>query len=444
MEDATTVEDSLEDVTQAALLLRVRRLEAALGAIADAVRIEADGEAWVNGAWATLHGVPATRATEIQAVPLRQDHHDELQRAARSGRSFRSEVQLRRADGTVVDVDLDQRVHTGEGGGRTRILVGRDPVDAHRTLRSLKDALWRTERAIAAAGLGCWWWEADSGLLRASAAAAAQWSLPSEPTEAPGLWWLAHVHPEDRPLLAFELGRLLAAGSGRLETEFRHRTPAGAVAWRWLRAQALLGPDGVGRVLVGAQLDIDGRRADEERNRAAALRDSLTALPNRVVFDDRLAHALRGLVRSPGQRVVVYFLDLDGFKPINDRHGHAVGDDVLREVALRIRATFRESDTVARIGGDEFAAVMTCGGDPSFESLCREVSVRVRTAVEEPLTIAGRELRVGVSIGTAQTDDPQCPPLELLRRADHAMYLEKSQRTARPRSGPMRAVIRGE
>ena len=142
---------------------------------------------------------------------------------------------------------------------------------------------------------------------------------------------------------------------------------------------------------------------------------------------DRLRHALDSLSRRPGA-VAVIFLDLDGFKSVNDRLGHAVGDALLLHVAQRLRHAARRSDTVARFGGDEF--VMLCeqlapGEDESA------ILTRVQDALAEPFRYDGRLLPVRVSLGVALTDDAARRPVDADRSADEAMYEDK-QRGAGP------------
>ncbi len=144
-----------------------------------------------------------------------------------------------------------------------------------------------------------------------------------------------------------------------------------------------------------------------------AFRDPLTRLPNRRAFDQRLRRAQRD-----ASGFAVLYLDLDGFKAINDKHGHATGDRVLETVAARLQATMRDGDIVARLGGDEFAILLHAVTE---EARALTIAMRVRQTLTAPLTV-GERLNVGASIGVAlfphDTDDLD----ELLRRADRAMY----------------------
>ncbi len=167
--------------------------------------------------------------------------------------------------------------------------------------------------------------------------------------------------------------------------------------------------------------------ANEELRRRAFL-DALTGLPNRLLFEDRLTHALERQARAAEQvsernlsKVAVLFVDLDGFKPINDSMGHAVGDIVLKEAADRLRAAARDADTVARIGGDEFVLLME---DVGSVADCVSLARRLISAVTAPLEVSGRRAALSCSVGIAVHPDHGAGD-KLLHNADAAMYTAK-------------------
>jgi diguanylate cyclase (GGDEF)-like protein len=143
-------------------------------------------------------------------------------------------------------------------------------------------------------------------------------------------------------------------------------------------------------------------------------------LANRALFHDRLGEAL-ARVRRHGTQVVVMLLDLDDFKPINDRFGHAAGDAVLKEIAQRLCACVRETDTVARLGGDEFAVLL----DGPLSSSVEAVAERIVAAVREPCRVGSVQMDVGVSIGVAFDRSGAGDSDRLLSDADAAMYAAK-------------------
>lgn len=158
---------------------------------------------------------------------------------------------------------------------------------------------------------------------------------------------------------------------------------------------------------------------DAERR---ALHDPLTSVANRVLLEDRLDQAVVGGVRH-GTPVAVLLLDLDGFKLVNDELGHAAGDELLCTVATRLQTSTRKSDTVARVGGDEFVVVLPETGDEA----AMEVGRKLHASICRPYDLQGNTVSVGVSIGVAVFPEHGQELDELMRRADIAMYLAKRQ-----------------
>ena len=163
------------------------------------------------------------------------------------------------------------------------------------------------------------------------------------------------------------------------------------------------------------------RKVIEERTRFAAQHDDLTGLSNRRVLQERLAEAVSAASRT-GQEFALLYLDLDGFKVINDSRGHDVGDALLAAVAVRIQDIVRSGDTVARIGGDEFVVLQQLEGQPCAATLLSQQLIK---ALEEPFVIGGQASAVGVSIGIATYPAGGGTPGQLVRNADMALYKAK-------------------
>jgi diguanylate cyclase (GGDEF)-like protein len=155
-----------------------------------------------------------------------------------------------------------------------------------------------------------------------------------------------------------------------------------------------------------------------------AMYDALTGLPNRLLMEDRTLMALARQRRHPEQLCAMLFFDLDGFKDINDRHGHKAGDAVLRATAERARATVRRNDTVARWGGDEFIVLLEDVSQGTLDALQQ----RLRDEIEAPIGFEGLTLRVGVSIGVAIYPDNGANLDDMVKMADRGMYLDKTRR----------------
>jgi diguanylate cyclase (GGDEF)-like protein len=161
--------------------------------------------------------------------------------------------------------------------------------------------------------------------------------------------------------------------------------------------------------------------AEKDANRHAALHDALTGLPNRSLFDDRLEHGVAQAKRH-GRALAVMFIDLDGFKRINDIHGHDAGDAVLLIVADRLRESIRDDDTVSRHGGDEFLCLlMEMGDDQDIVAIAGKIAA----AIQLPLHLPKADVVVKSSIGIAIFPRPGAEATDLIKDADAAMYVAK-------------------
>ena len=230
------------------------------------------------------------------------------------------------------------------------------------------------------------------------------------------------LHPDDAPAGREFIERMLATGTkqGGLEYRMRHRNGT----WHWYTANGapLFDADGGISALLGIARDVSERKEAETRIRHMALYDALTDLPNRTLLFDRLAQAMRN-ARRDQKRLALLYVDLDRFKPINDTWGHAVGDSVLQAVAQRMLACVRESDTVARIGGDEFVVLLreVEGADDAAQ-----VGEKIRRALGSPIVVGDGTFAVSSSVGIALFPDHGGDEHELALNADHAMYRAKA------------------
>jgi diguanylate cyclase (GGDEF)-like protein/PAS domain S-box-containing protein len=230
-----------------------------------------------------------------------------------------------------------------------------------------------------------------------------------------GLW--ATLSSEVAATLQQRLASRATVGAERYELPFVHRDGTRRV----LSISATPLPLEDGRIGSLAMIaDVTAERNAVRELRRQALHDPLTGLPNRTLFSDRLAVAAARQERAEDGSLAVLFLDLDDFKQVNDRFGHATGDELLREVAQRFRSVLRQSDTLARLGGDEFAVICE---ETALEE-AQAVGRRLLAALQDPVVVGGRPHPVSVSVGIALS--PPGSPDELLGMADAAMYAAKS------------------
>ncbi|WP_062206439.1 EAL domain-containing protein [Streptomyces sp. NBRC 109706] len=237
------------------------------------------------------------------------------------------------------------------------------------------------------------------------------------------------IHPEDLGRVLHELRRFLAVPPSRepaTRVECRVRHGAG----HWLNVESSVNRHEGG--LIFNSRDVTERVRLQAQLQHSASHDALTDLPNRALFTERVRLALSG-GRAAQERVAVFFIDLDGFKAVNDSAGHQAGDELLVQAARRLRDSVRADDTTARLGGDEFAALIL--GDGGVEEEPREyrileIAERVRTALSRPYLVDGQRLGVAASIGVAFAE-PGATPAALMRNADLAMYRAKQAGKAR-------------
>ena len=227
--------------------------------------------------------------------------------------------------------------------------------------------------------------------------------------------------PLDRDAGKSMLERWFSMVGAVTEAELRATNRDGTDRWFGIRASNLSNDPAVGGMVVNLHDITDRKRAEDELSHKA-FHDSLTGLANRGLFRDRLEHALERTSRR-GTEVAVVYLDLDGFKVINDSRGHEAGDQVLREAAARLTRTVRNVDTVSRHGGDEFAILI----EDSTRALgeAKAVADRVLACLTTPFTVHSQEVVLSASIGIT-VGDIGCTASSMMRDADLAMYKAKT------------------
>ncbi|RZU49530.1 PAS domain S-box-containing protein/diguanylate cyclase (GGDEF)-like protein [Krasilnikovia cinnamomea] len=262
----------------------------------------------------------------------------------------------------------------------------------------------------------------------ASPSAASLLNVPSGSMQGTSVFDI--IHPDDRERIQAAFAALLGERDGVKRMQSRVFNADGTYRWFEITASNKLHNRALAGIVINAR-DVSENRAFQERLTHEALHDALTGLPNRRRMQDALDSTLSS------DAVAVLFVDLDGFKPVNDMHGHEAGDELLRQVADRLSACVRAEDVLARVGGDEFVVLMPGILDQADADA---MSARVCAAIETPFQVYGSEVTIGASVGVHLAAPKEDSDL-VLRAADHAMYAVKKAgggRRARLEPEPVR------
>ena len=365
---------------------------------------------------------------------LSPEHIAEARERAVSGNRQVFYFPHRLASGEIRDVE----VHTTpiQRDGQTLLLsIVHDITHRKQAEQSLRESEERLRLAMNASNQG--WFDLD--LVSGSISVSPEYvrMIGYEPGEFTSniQSWLSSVHPDDRESVSAAI-KDCAENGGPCTLEYRRRAKSGQ--WLWIRSVGKIvewSTTGQAIRMIGIHTDITERKEMEDRIRQLAFFDPLTRLPNRRLLNDRLNQAMATSKRS-GRYSALMFADLDNFKPLNDLHGHEVGDLLLIEVAERLKKCVREMDTVARFGGDEFV-IMICELDTDkgeSTAQARAVAEKIRVALAQPYVLTvetGRASTVKVehecsaSIGLTLFLNHESTQADILKEADIAMYAAK-------------------
>ena len=265
------------------------------------------------------------------------------------------------------------------------------------------------------------------------------------PQELVGSTLFGVTHPEDLPEAYAQCAKMQAGAARVITHECRFISPQGDQTWVRVTTSRVLETPGHEAHLIMHVEDVSERKLLEAELRHRSWHDSLTGLPNRTLLLDRVRHAVELQQRAAGC-TSLFFLDLNEFKSVNDMHGHAAGDEVLREFGARLTALLRPGDTAARLGGDEF--VVLCENTDAQQAAV--IGDRLRSAAATPFTIAGGQVFLTAAVGLTVYDSQGAAsaagpdPESLLRWADRDMYSAKRVRRASLGAPGRSELARGE
>lgn len=336
------------------------------------------------------------------------------------------EMTFRSADGEqlLMSVSCDC-VRGADDAARGVVVVARDIRARKKAEEALERSRERYELAVRGANDGLWDWDLGEGEIFLSERWKAMLGYGTDEIGDDPSEWFERIHPEDREAVETKLSTHLDGDTDHFEAEYRMEHADGDYRWMLCRGVAVRDDSGRATRMAGSQTEITDRKKAEAKLRHDAFHDSLTGVPNRSLFMDRVDQWLETQKRNPDRQFSLLFLDLDRFKAINDSLGHPIGDKLLCRVAERLQTCLRAGDTIARLGGDEFGVLLP---DVESETRARQVANRIRESLERPFEIEDNKLFTSASIGILVSDHRYDEPKDLLRDADIAMYHAKGER----------------
>ncbi len=391
---------------------------------------QSDGEyVDINPAWVAMTGIPREEAIGRTAIELglfsTEDRQRLLAEVRKTGQLRDYEIKLLVRNGSPRTV-LQSMRPTEFDGEPCWLFSVHDITNRAREEEQVREREALLSLTLSAASLGLWDWNLQTGFVMGDNRWSEMCGLPvpeGSQTSIESIQWTQGAASEDGDRITAELARHTEHPATPFDITLRVGAAVGQ-APRWVRHLGkVVGLDDHGRPerMLGVAIDVTPQREQELMLQRLALYDALTGLPNRVLLARKLQECM-DQARDTGTQLGVAYLDLDGFKPVNDRLGHGAGDRLLVVVSGRLTRALRPIDCVARLGGDEFVILM-----PGLESVncCDLLLERVMQSISAPYTIDAERVVVTASIGYTIFPNDAADADTLLRHSDQAMYAAK-------------------
>jgi diguanylate cyclase/phosphodiesterase with PAS/PAC sensor(s) len=353
----------------------------------------------VNPAWEQMLGYTRAQAVGVSPIQLgifqAQDRIRLIDEARKTGQRDAYEVKIITRSGEERTALQSMRA-TEFDGEPCWLFAVHDITDRKRSEEQVREREALLSLTISAAALGLWDWDLQTGMVRGDARWCALRGAPTGDASAPPVHWTTGVAAEALVGISAGLARHTDHPATPFDATWKVVLPQGGA--RWIRnVGKIIGPDDAGQParMLGVAIDVTPQHEQQDLLQKLAHYDALTGLPNRVLLAHRLQTGM-AQARARGTQLGVAYLDLDGFKPINDRLGHGAGDRLLVVVAGRLSRALRPQDCVARLGGDEFVILM-----PGLNSQAdgERLLGRVMESLSSPYTLDTERVAVTASIG---------------------------------------------
>jgi len=327
-------------------------------------------------------------------------------------------------DGKVHQLEITKaKLRDSKGVVIGAIGISMDVTERKLNEEALRESEARWSFALEGGGDSVWDWSLETNRVALSKGGKQMFGFADDEIGNSMSEWNARVHPEDIARLLVEIREFFHEKRDKFIAEYRVLCKEGS--WKWILTRGMVAhrtADGRVTRMIGTHTDLTERKQAEETIRRQAHYDSLTQLPNRRLFRDRLEHTIK-LAKREHSSFALMLIDLDHFKEVNDTMGHDAGDFLLVDAAQRIAHCVRESDTVARMGGDEFVVILPDIGDPAS---IERVAQNIISKLASPFLLGEERAFISASIGItlypADADDMEA----LLKNADQAMYVAKN------------------